>query len=72
MIMVVVIPIVFCTPAMLVFIPPPMIRGPAALPLFVQDVAPFFRLFALIAVVLDGFMQIVIGFRNAVLAVIGA
>jgi uncharacterized membrane protein len=69
-IMVVVIPIVIRTPAMLVFIPPSMIRFPAALPLFMQDVAPFFRLLALIAVVLDGFVQLVIGFRNASLAVV--
>jgi uncharacterized membrane protein len=69
-IMVVVIPIVIRTPAMLVFIPPSMIRFPAALPLFMQDVTPFFRLLALIAVVLDGFMQLVIGFRNASLAIV--
>ena len=69
-IMVVVIPIVIRTPAMLVFIPPSMIRVPAALPRFVQHVAPMCRLLALIAVVLDGFMQLVIGFRNASLAVV--
>ena len=71
-IMVVVVPIVIRTPAMLVFIPPSMIRVPAVLPGFVQHVAPMFRLLALIAVVLDGFVQLVIGFRNAVLAVISA
>jgi hypothetical protein len=69
-IMVVVIPIVIRTPAMLVFIPPSMIRVPAVLPGFVQHVAPMFRLLALIAVVLDGFVQLVIGFRNASLAIV--
>ena len=69
-IMVVVIPIVIRTPAMPVFIPPPVIRFPAILPRFAQRVAPMFRLLALIAVVLDGFMQLVISFRNASLAVV--
>jgi hypothetical protein len=35
-----------------------------------QDVAPFCRLLTLIAVVLDGLVQIVIGFRDASLAVV--
>ena len=37
---------------------------------FVQHVAPMFRLLAMIAVVLYGFVQIVIGFCNASLAVV--
>jgi hypothetical protein len=71
-IMVVVIPITVRMPTMVVFIPPFMFRGPAVFPGLVQHVTPMFRLLALIAVVLDGFMQIVIGFRNAVLAVVSA
>jgi len=69
---IVVVPIVVGTPPVLVFIPPSVIRGPTALPLFVQDVAPFRCLLTLtlIAVVLDGFVQIVIGFRDASLAVV--
>jgi hypothetical protein len=69
-VVVVIVPIVVRTPPVLVFIPPSVIRGPAALPLFVQDVAPFRCLLTLIAVVLDGLMQIVIGFRDASLAVV--
>jgi hypothetical protein len=71
-IMVVIIPITVRMPTMVVFIPPFMFRGPAVLPGLVQHVTPMFRLLAVIAVVLDGFMQIVIGFRNAVLAVVSA
>jgi hypothetical protein len=71
-VVIVVVPIVIRMPAMIVFIPPFMFRGPTVLPRFVQLVAPTFRLLALIAMVLDGFVQIVIGFRNAVLAVVSA
>jgi hypothetical protein len=69
-VVVVIVPIVVGTPPVLVFIPPSVIRGPAAFPLFVQDVTPFRRLFTLIAVVLDGLVQIVIGFRDTSLAVV--
>lgn len=70
MVVVVIVPIVIRTPPMLVFIPPSVIRGPAALPLFMQDVTPFRCLLALVAVVLDGFVQIVVGFGDASLAVV--
>src|SRR5579864_1998171 len=69
-IVVVIVPIAVRTPAVLIFIPPSVIRGPAALPLVMQDVAPFGRLLTLIAVMLDGLVQIVIGFRDASLAVV--
>jgi len=69
-IVVVIVPIVVRTPPVLVFIPPSVIRGPTALPLFMQDVAPFCRLLTLIAVVLDGLVQIVIRFRDPSLAVV--
>jgi hypothetical protein len=69
-IVIVVIPIAIRMPTTLVFIPPSMNRVPAALARFVQLVAPMFGLLALIAVMLDGFVQLVIGFRNAPLAVI--
>ena len=69
-IVVVIVPVVVRTPPVLVFIPPSVIRGPTAFPLFMQDVAPFCCLLTLIAVVLDSLMQIVIGFRDASLAVV--
>jgi len=69
-VVVVIVPIVVGTPPVPVFIPPSVIRGPAAFPLFVQDVTPFRRLVTLIAVVLDGLVQIVIGFRDTSLAVV--
>jgi len=71
--MVVVIPIAIGVPAMIIFIPPPMIDFPAVLACFVELVAPVFSLLAAIAVVLDCFVQLVIRFRDAPLAaVIGA
>jgi hypothetical protein len=69
-VVVVIVPIVVGTPPVPVFIPPSVIRGPAAFPLFVQDMTPFRRLLTLIAVVLDGLVQIVIGSRDAPLAVV--
>ena len=69
-VVVVIVPIVVGTPPVLVFIPPSVIGGPAAFPLFVQDVTPFRRLLTLIAVVLDGLVQIVIGFCDTSLAVV--
>ena len=69
-IVVVIVPIAVRMPSMLVFIPPSVIRGPAALALVVQDVTPFRCLLTLIAVMLDGLVQIVIGFRDASLAVV--
>jgi hypothetical protein len=69
-IVVVVIPIVIRMPAMLVLIPPSMTGGPAALPRFVELVARAIGLLTLVAVVLDGFVQLVIGFRNASLAIV--
>jgi hypothetical protein len=69
-IMVVLIPIAIRMPAMLVFIPPSMIGVPAVLTCFVQLVAPTFSLLTLIAVMLGRFVQLVIGPRDASLAVI--
>jgi hypothetical protein len=70
MIMVVVIPITIRTPAMSVFIPPAMIGIPAVLARIVQLMAPLFSLLTLGAVMLDSFVQFVIGFRDASLAVV--
>lgn len=69
-IVVVVIPVVIRVPAMFVFIPPSMIGAPAALPRFVQLAARAIGLPTLVAMVLDGFVQLVIGVRNASLAIV--
>jgi hypothetical protein len=69
-IMVVLIPIMFGMPAMLVFIPPTMVGIPAALTHFVQIVAPMLGLLALVTVTLDSFVQPVIGSGDASLAVV--
>lgn len=69
-IVVVVIPIAIRMPATFVFIPPSMTGAPAALPRFVQLVARAIGLPTLVAVVLDGFVQLVIGVRNASLAIV--
>jgi hypothetical protein len=69
-IMIIVIPITFRMPAMLVFIPPFMFGIPAALARFVQLFAPMLSLLTLLAMMLDRFVQLVIGLRNASLAVV--
>lgn len=69
-IMVVIIPIAIRMPAMPVFIPPSMMTVPAALPLFAQLMAPVFGLPTFVTVMLDGLVQLVIGFRNASLAIV--
>ncbi len=70
-IVVVVIPIPIRVPAMFVLIPPSMTGAPAALSRFVQLAALAIGLLALVAVVLDGFVQLVIGIHNASLAIVG-
>jgi hypothetical protein len=69
-IVIMVIPITIRMPAMLVFIPPPMVGFPTALTHFVQLSAPALSLFTLVAVMLDGFVQSVVGFGDAPLAVV--
>jgi len=69
-IVVVIIPIMFRVPAMLVFIPPTMVGTPAVLTRFVQIVAAMLGLLAPVAVTLDGFVKPVIGSGDASLAVV--
>ena len=69
-IMVAVIPIAFRVPAMCVFIPPSMPDAPAVLPRFVQFMTPAFGLFAPVAMMLNGFVQLVVRARNAALAIV--
>jgi hypothetical protein len=67
-VVIVIIPIAIAVPAVIIFIPPSMIGSPAGLARFVQFVAPVFSLLAPRAVVLDGFVQFVIGSGDAPLA----
>jgi len=69
-IVVVVIPITVGVPATAVFIPPSMVPVPASLPRLAQFEAGAFRLPAVPAMMLDGFMQFVIGLVYAALATI--
>ena len=61
-------PVALCAPAMLVLIPPPVIATPAMLASYTQVVACAFGLRTSIPMVLDGFMQVVIGFGDSTMA----
>jgi hypothetical protein len=69
-VVIVLIPIAIRVPATIVLIPPSMIFLPAALARFVKLVAPTLSLLTAIAMVLDCFVQLVIGFRNTPLAAV--
>lgn len=68
MFVILIAPVAFCAPAMLVLIPPPVIATPAMLASFMQVVACVFGLRTSIPMVLDGFMQVVIGFCDSTMA----
>ena len=61
-------PVALGVPAMLVFIPPPVIGIPAMLACFMQVMARVLGLRTAIPMMLDGLMQPVIGFCDAMLA----
>jgi hypothetical protein len=69
-IVIMVVPIAFRMPAMLMFIPPSMTGAPAVLPRFVEFMTPTFGLLAPVAVMLNGFVQPVVRPRNAALAIV--
>jgi hypothetical protein len=69
-VVIMVVPIAFRMPAMLMFIPPSMTGAPAVLPRFVEFMTPTFGLLAPVAVMLDGFVQPVVRARNAALAIV--
>jgi hypothetical protein len=72
-VVIVVIPVAIRVPAMGVFIPPTMIVFPAIGARFREFFAPVLRLRTVVAMVLDGFMQLTVGAGGALLAfVIGA
>ena len=59
-VVIVIIPIAFRVPAMLVFIPPSMDAGPAVLPRFMQFLTRALGLPALVAMPCHGLVQFVI------------
>jgi len=69
-VVIMVIPITITVPATAVLIPPPMALPPAAFPRLVQIVARAVRLPAVPAVMLHGFVESVVGFGDAALALI--
>ncbi len=69
-IVVAIVPIVVVMPAALMFIPPLVALSPAALPGFVQFMAPVVCLPAVVSVVLDGFMELVLRTRGTPVAIV--
>jgi hypothetical protein len=65
---VVIVPIAIAVPAAVVFVPPPVFGLPAILAGFPQFVPRVFGLFAVPAVVFHGFVNSMIGPRQAILA----
>jgi hypothetical protein len=63
-------PVALGVPAMVVFIPPPVIGAPAMLAGFMQVMASVLGLRTAIAVVLDSFMQPVIGSCDSTMALL--
>lgn len=69
-IVIVVIPIPFRMPAMLVFIPPSMIGVPATLACFPQFTTGVVGLWALVTVTRHGLVEFMVSVRNAALAIV--
>jgi hypothetical protein len=69
-VVIVVIPIAFRVPATLVFVPPSMVAGPAALPRFAQFPTRVCSLPAPIAMPCNGLIESVIRACNAPLAIV--
>jgi hypothetical protein len=69
-VVIVVVPIALCVPAMFTLIPPSVIGLPTVLAGFVEIVASFFGLMAPRAVTGDCLVEFVISFGNAALAIV--
>ncbi len=69
-VVIVVVPVVLRMPAMFVFIPPSVTFAPAVLPLFVKLMTPMFGLFTPVAMMLNGFVQVVLYVGDAPLAIV--
>ena len=70
MIVVMIIPVMVIMPVVGIFVPPAVIVIPTPLASMVQFVAPMFGLLAVHTVMLDGFVQLVIGMGNPSLAIV--
>ena len=64
------VPISIATPAAIVLVPPPVLPLPATLPCFLQSLPSALGLLAAIPVVLDRFVQLMIGAGHTPLAVV--
>jgi hypothetical protein len=71
MIVIVVVPVSLGSPATLMLVPPAMTTAPASLADFMKVMTSLVRLPALPAVPFNRFVKLVIGVRNATLAVVG-
>jgi hypothetical protein len=71
MIVIAVVPVPLCSPATLMLVPPAMTTAPASLADFMKVMTSLVRLPALPAVPFNRFVKLVIGVRNATLAVVG-
>jgi hypothetical protein len=71
-VMIVIIPIMIAAPAVAIFVPPAMAVLPAVGAGFGKFMAPMFGLGTLPAVVLDGFVQVMVCFSGALLTILGA
>ena len=71
-VVIVIIPVATRMPAVPVLIPPPVMDGPAVLACLCQLVSPMVGLSAEVAVMLNGFVQVVIDPRYSSLAIVTA
>ena len=67
LVVVVLVPVAICVPAVVVFIPPPMLLTPATLPRTVQFTTLVVRLAAVASVFLDCLMQFMVGVGDSAL-----
>lgn len=68
--MVAIVPVTVMVPAVLMFVPPLMALSPAPLAGFAQLIAPVIGLPAMRSMMLDGFMEFVVGMRDAPEAIV--
>lgn len=72
MVMIVTIPIMIAAPAVAIFVPPAMVVFPAVGARSVKFLPPMLCLVTLPAVVLDGFVQVMVCFSDALLTIVCA
>jgi hypothetical protein len=62
------VPVAICVPLMIVTVPPPVVRAPAAFALCIQIAPPLLRLVAALAVFANRLIQLCFGALNLALA----